>query len=848
MINEPPSTCSYQPTQDSSSTSFFQIHWPSFSPVVMKGQDLTPVVMFPHLDPRTAPPTFMMKINLVDEFLQELNIPMGLMPDIFLITPDHLPTQLSFKIKISPAELTEFKIGIGNTNFSSNVESHICHFRFTLCEANFSRVYGRTDSQAFSLVNKSSKITEVDWRVLVTEVIPAFSIPDNPTAFTLDVKGWFPLLNFEAVFSQRDKQIKFPARWLCHERLEIIIKPKSFMGFLPGPAQFHLLTSKGTKFESLRGFTFIDKNMYANILYSNLMLSNGNYNNPRNFDEVVEQFVLKSYNPNVDDLSGILQTMLRHTDPSCGFSLLTWAVYSQQSLTFISLLCRSGFNINHPDNNGRTPLHWSVALDDDPITAFLVENGADVNKANNQGNTCLHFSASSGNLRMSTFLLSRGAQVNSENQEGETPVHIAAAGGHVELVRLYVETHTARLDIKTRSTASTALHYAAEEGHTDLFNLLVHLGSDPYLTTSLGLSAADLFTEWQQASFLRKSLTPGDDRWRAVARGDPWKRNEFQKLDPLGTGTFAQVVLVLHVPTGNYFAMKICKKALIIQLRQVEHIRNEKAILSEITHPFIVKLFGTFQDDQNLYMIFDFVSGGEIFSYLRRAKVFNNATANFYAAEITVALEFLHGRGVIYRDLKPENVLLAGDGHIKLADFGFAKRLLGDTTWTLCGTPEYLAPEVVSGKGHGKEADWWSLGIFIFEMLSGYPPFFDDNIYVVYQKILAGQVQYPSALSSAAKDLIMKLLLRREQRLGREGSQHIKEHPWFEGVSWEKAAQKMLTPPMMPWQSHAGDPCNYRENDEQNEDLTEPEPTISGLEISPSSLMSPHVGDPFRNF
>nr|XP_053641429.1 cAMP-dependent protein kinase catalytic subunit 3-like [Cherax quadricarinatus] len=172
------------------------------------------------------------------------------------------------------------------------------------------------------------------------------------------------------------------------------------------------------------------------------------------------------------------------------------------------------------------------------------------------------------------------------------------------------------------------------------------------------------------------------------------------------------------------------------------------------------------RDDRFLYMLFEYVCGGELFAYLRNAGKFPMTTASFYASEIVSALEYLHSLSVVYRDLKPENLLLDKDGHLKITDFGFAKKLT-DRTWTLCGTPEYLAPEIIQSKGHNKAVDWWALGILIYEMLAGYPPFFDDNPFGIYEKILGGRVEWPRHLDTSAKDLVKKLLTQdRTKRLG----------------------------------------------------------------------------------
>ncbi|KAM3073718.1 cAMP-dependent protein kinase catalytic subunit [Clarireedia jacksonii] len=172
---------------------------------------------------------------------------------------------------------------------------------------------------------------------------------------------------------------------------------------------------------------------------------------------------------------------------------------------------------------------------------------------------------------------------------------------------------------------------------------------------------------------------------------------DFEILRTLGTGSFGRVHLVQSKHNQRFYAVKVLKKAQVHKMKQVEHTNDERKMLQEVKHPFLITLWGTFQDSRNLYMVMDFVEGGELFSLLRKSQ--------FYAAEVTLALEYLHARHIIYRDLKPENLLLDRHGHLKITDFGFAKKV-PDITWTLCGTPDYLAPEVVSSKGYNKSVDW----------------------------------------------------------------------------------------------------------------------------------------------
>uniref|UniRef100_A0A3B5MZH7 Protein kinase X-linked n=1 Tax=Xiphophorus couchianus TaxID=32473 RepID=A0A3B5MZH7_9TELE len=271
-------------------------------------------------------------------------------------------------------------------------------------------------------------------------------------------------------------------------------------------------------------------------------------------------------------------------------------------------------------------------------------------------------------------------------------------------------------------------------------------------------------------------------------------------LSTVGTGTFGRVFLVKDKKSKAFFALKQMKISDVIRLKQEQHVHNEKEVLTEISHPFLIRLFWTHHDDRFLYMLMDYVPGGELFSYLRSRGRFSNATGLFYTSEIVCAIEYLHSKEIVYRDLKPENILLDSEGHIRLTDFGFAKKL-SDRTWTLCGTPEYLAPEVIQSKGHGRAVDWWALGILVFEMLAGYPPFFDDNPFGIYQKILSGKLEFPRHLDFYVKDLIKKfLVIDRARRLGnmKNGADDVKKHRWFKTVDWEAVPLRKLKVGLLP--------------------------------------------------
>lgn len=288
-----------------------------------------------------------------------------------------------------------------------------------------------------------------------------------------------------------------------------------------------------------------------------------------------------------------------------------------------------------------------------------------------------------------------------------------------------------------------------------------------------------------------------------IARRD-LRIDDFEVSTTLGTGTFGRVrqVKLKGDPTHTVYALKMLKKTEILRLNQVDHIKSERAILEEISHPFLVNLRSSFQDSKYIYMLFEYISGGELFSRLRKDGRFSNDVALFYACEILLAIQYLHKKDIVYRDLKPENLLIDKHGHIKITDFGFAKRIENDRTYTLCGTPEYLAPEIIKGSrvGYGKSVDWWAIGILVFEMLSGYPPFYDNEPVGIYKKIIAGIIEFPRFFDVKAKDLIRKLLNPEiTLRLGvNDDGESVKKHRWFRGVDFDEIYKKEIPSPWIP--------------------------------------------------
>ena len=292
--------------------------------------------------------------------------------------------------------------------------------------------------------------------------------------------------------------------------------------------------------------------------------------------------------------------------------------------------------------------------------------------------------------------------------------------------------------------------------------------------------------------------------------------DDFQIMKVLGRGTFGKVCLVQYKPTKEYYAMKSLKKDVLLDMDQVQSTILEKKILQSLDHPFLVGMVFCFQTEERIYFIMPFIRGGELFQHLRTEKFFKEDKARFYAASMGVALEYLHNHGIVYRDIKPENILIGEDGYLKLIDFGMAKMLKGnEKAMSFCGTPEYLAPEIITGEGHNRAADWWSYGILLFEMLCGIPPFYCENTERMYDLITNAELRFPKRiqLSENAKDLIKKLLIKKQdKRLGVEkGFEEIKSHPFFQGFDFNALLAKKLEAPFIPVLKDSLDVGNFDE-------------------------------------
>eukprot|EP00520_Triparma_pacifica_P001038 CAMPEP_0118650298 /NCGR_PEP_ID=MMETSP0785-20121206/10173_1 /TAXON_ID=91992 /ORGANISM="Bolidomonas pacifica, Strain CCMP 1866" /LENGTH=544 /DNA_ID=CAMNT_0006542665 /DNA_START=308 /DNA_END=1942 /DNA_ORIENTATION=- len=299
--------------------------------------------------------------------------------------------------------------------------------------------------------------------------------------------------------------------------------------------------------------------------------------------------------------------------------------------------------------------------------------------------------------------------------------------------------------------------------------------------------------------------TPGlSDSFHPTTPISPPSLSSFKIIKVIGKGSFGKVFLVREHLTGEMFALKVLRKDNIIKRNQVEHTRTERNVLGYVKHPFIVGLNMAFQTPTKLYFVLDYCAGGELFFHLGKVGKFEEGRARFYASEITLAIQHVHALDIIYRDLKPENVLLDARGHVRLTDFGLSKEGISQSSSganSFCGTPEYLAPEILNRQGHGRAVDWWSLGALLYEMLTGLPPFYCRDREKLFEKIRKADLTYPRYLSQRACHILRGLLTRDPtQRLGSgpTDADEVKKHTFFQEIDWVRLDKGEIEPPWDP--------------------------------------------------
>ena len=342
-----------------------------------------------------------------------------------------------------------------------------------------------------------------------------------------------------------------------------------------------------------------------------------------------------------------------------------------------------------------------------------------------------------------------------------------------------------------------------------------------------------------QLSPRKKDDSKKNGNQKSVSLGD------FDIIKVIGRGTFGKVTLVRYKEDGKLYAMKAMSKRKLSDEKNINNVLVEKEVLIQTKHPFLVHAYFCFQTEAKIFIILDYVPGGELFRRLIVDGRFSEQRTQLYVAEILLGIEALHKKGFIYRDLKPENILIDIDGYLKITDFGFAKGNItssSSTTSSFCGTPEYLAPEFFKQQPYTRSVDWWSLGALMYEMLDGNAPWYDENPKKMYMGILLNPLPIPNFISPDAADLLLRLLEKDpKKRLGSgpTDAEEIKEHPWFQNLDWDKVYKKEVRSPYIP---HVEDPTDTSQFDSQ---FTTETPAVS---YEDPNMVSTEVQDAFVNF
>ena len=460
-----------------------------------------------------------------------------------------------------------------------------------------------------------------------------------------------------------------------------------------------------------------------------------------------------------------------------------------------------------------------------------------VNARTNTGRTALHLAAVRGSTAIVPMLMSAGADINAEDSDLCAPLHLASVEGHAETVKCLLAFDP---DFEMRNCIKkTAYDLAANVEVSEAFEAYfkaknVTVNNDTYTRTKFGSvlirnsredRIAKLLTSGKQSGpqalkilyetshqvvNSSHSASPPDSPTRGtMVRAStvdrfaeaPVSYRDFSLIGMLGRGAFGEVYLVQKTDTGDQYAMKVLEKAMLLGHNVLRYARTERNVLSYLKHPFIVGLKFAFQTADKLVLMLDYCAGGDLRQVLQREHQISESRAKIYICEVLLALEALHSRDIIYRDLKPDNVVIDGEGHALLTDFGLSKEGMADNMLarSFCGSVAYLTPEVLQRKGHTKMVDFYLLGVLLYELLVGTPPFYALQQEDLFKNILSKKVSFPWKVSSQAKKLMSGLLTRDPtKRLGSNGTEEIKAHKFFSGVDWDSVYRRELQPPVPP--------------------------------------------------
>ncbi|OMJ83362.1 hypothetical protein SteCoe_15766 [Stentor coeruleus] len=450
-------------------------------------------------------------------------------------------------------------------------------------------------------------------------------------------------------------------------------------------------------------------------------------------------------------------------------------------------------DINALTSMNRTSLHLATIHNHLNIVKLLIHEGAMINREDNDKNTCLHYASTQGYKDIVEWLLRKNPPLNVKNLLGRTPVDIAL--NYETYLVFYDHCKRENIEIPLTGYTRTIVHHTLmHNSREDQINSLLQKSSNKPNSNDL-----KVFSERPKLQKAKQNKKPINFN-KFILPPSKVTPSDFRGLLQLGKGSFGEVYLVEKIDTLEKFALKVLRKEKVLGNNLVRYAFTERNILMSISHPFIVKLNYAFQTPEKLAIVMDFCPNGDLGTQLAREKRFSEEKARFYMIEILLALQELHNHGIIFRDLKPDNVVLDEEGHAKLTDFGLSKEGVDDDklTKSFCGSVAYLAPEMIRRTGHSRSVDWYLFGVLLYEMIVGSPPYYSSSREQLFNNIQRGKLKMPTFVSNEARNLI-KVLLQRDpnKRLGasKKDAEEVKADPFFKGTNWEAYMNKQVKPP-----------------------------------------------------
>ena len=502
------------------------------------------------------------------------------------------------------------------------------------------------------------------------------------------------------------------------------------------------------------------------------------------------------------------------------FTALHCATYEGQT-EMVRYLVMKGADVNALTSSLRTSLHLACNKGILKTIQILVEAGSDINAQDVDKNTPAHILSSLGYVESLTWLLTKQPNLTLKNSYGETAVEIAASLEirqiFVKDAKLSVNNNYSRTVMKgllihnNRADVVKELIFQAQLANTQIISHTVSSRPETIERRSLHRSPSKIVKLLQKLKEqpLEKRKVSANTHIEPLTsintllyeeNKDIVTTDDFEVISLLGQGSFGSVYLVQYKKNNRLYAMKVLSKKSLKSQNMIQYTKTERDVLCIIKHPFVVRLHFALQNSEKLFMVMKYCPGGDLADVIKKEKRISEERARIYVAEVLLALEYLHKKNIIFRDLKAENVVLDADGHALLSDFGLSKEGVMDnaSTNSFCGSLAYLAPEVLRKSGYGKAVDWYLLGTLLYELVIGKPPYTANTREQLFKNIQIGSLALPKFLSKEIKSLIVGLLNRNpNKRLGsgKLGAEEIKAHPWFKRVNWNEVMERKLNPP-----------------------------------------------------